>query len=202
MREAMNSTMSTAESAIAMLAEGDEMAWEPEHGQNHQRQQQQDTAPAAADTLVDDEFDPWAPLDMYDAGSMAPKPFRRATRLPRFKPAACRAARASARPDRAAGVINISSATVTLGGRPAAPAVGKLTFAEFAPALKRLQAAARTGARATAAARRAQQSAFGPRPLEVPEEGAQDPDEDTDDFGGDGGVGYDGGARMPCLGAC
>jgi hypothetical protein len=35
----------------------------------------------------EDAFDPWAPLDMHDGSGMAKKPFRKAKRLPRFKPA-------------------------------------------------------------------------------------------------------------------
>ena len=53
-------------------------------------EQQQQHLPGAAQPEEDEEedvFDPWAPLDMHDDSGMAKKPFRKAKRLPRFKPA-------------------------------------------------------------------------------------------------------------------
>ena len=53
-------------------------------------EQQQQHLPGLAqqeDEEEDDVFDPWAPLDMHDDSGMAKKPFRKAKRLPRFKPA-------------------------------------------------------------------------------------------------------------------
>lgn len=116
------------------------------------------------------------PLDMYDAGTMAPKPFRRAKRLPRFKPAAGRMRGGSS----AAAALGVAAAFPGCGPTP--PGLGKLTFPEFAPALQQLQAAARTDARAATAARQAQQSAFGPHT-----------EEDTAGLDMDGGLDVDGG---------
>jgi hypothetical protein len=59
---------------------------------NAAEQQQQQYLPGAAQQQQQEEededvFDPWAPLDMHDDSGMAKKPFRKAKRLPRFKPA-------------------------------------------------------------------------------------------------------------------
>lgn len=55
-------------------------------GTAKERQQQQQPGVAPQEEQ-DDAFDPWAPLDQHDGGGMAKKPFRKAKRLPRFKPA-------------------------------------------------------------------------------------------------------------------
>lgn len=54
-----------------------------------QRQQQEQQQPAAEqeEDQEEDVFDPWAPLDQHDDSGMARKPFRKAKRLPRFRPA-------------------------------------------------------------------------------------------------------------------
>ena len=62
-------------------ADGDEAAGTAQEQQRWQQQQQL----AAVQMEFEEEFDPWAPLDMHDPGTMARKPFRRAKRLPKFK---------------------------------------------------------------------------------------------------------------------
>ena len=103
-------------------------------------------------------------------------------------PSACRDSNPPPAEWAAAAVLlrRLGAAAVFLGWRPPLkPGLGKLTFPEFAPALQQLQAAARTDARAAAAASRAQQSAFGPHTEEEDTDGL---DVDGGDFGGDGGA--------------
>lgn len=64
------------------------MFWPPSAGGSAEQQLEQDPKTIAEEEdYEEDVFDPWAPLDQQDDSGMARKPFRKAKRLPRFKPA-------------------------------------------------------------------------------------------------------------------
>lgn len=140
-----------------------------------QQRQQQEQQPAAGQEEDEEEdvFDPWAPLDQHDDSGMARKPFRKAKRLPRFKPAP------RAPPPCQPGAVP-----------PAAP--GKLAFAEFLPALQRAQQARRAAAAQRALA--ARRSAFVAPPPEPQDDEAQ-LDDGGDAYDGGDGWGDQGGAE-------